>query len=76
MVRRRTLMFLVEVKGHGGHGGQNLKTLLTRYLELGNLDKVHTCHGDALWSEETYCFWVEVNRHGGHGSQTLKTLLP
>ena len=57
-------------------GGQNLKTLLTRYLELGNLDKVHTCHGDALWSEETYCFWVEVNRHGGHGSQTLKTLLP
>ena len=52
MVRRRTLLFLVEVKVMGVHGGQTLKTLFTCYFELGNLDKVHTWYGDALWSEE------------------------
>ena len=48
LLRERTALFLVEVKGHGGYGGQTLKTSLTRYLELGNLDEVHTWHGDAL----------------------------
>ena len=33
-------------------GRQTLKTLLTRYLQFGNLDGVHTWHGDALQSEE------------------------
>ena len=47
----------------GGHGGQTLKTSLTRYLELGNLDKVHTCFIYALWlEEEPYCV-VEVSGH-------------
>ena len=36
----------------GVTGGQTLKTLLTRYLELGNLDEVHTWRGGSLWSEE------------------------
>ena len=68
MVRRRTLLFLVGVKGHGGHGGQTLKTVLRRYFELGNLDKVHTWHGDVLWSEkDPYQFWWRSMVMGGHG---------
>ena len=36
----------------GVAGVSLLKSLLTRYLELGNLCKVHTWHGDAFWSKE------------------------
>ena len=61
----------------GVTGGQTLKTLLTRYLELGNLDEVHTWRGGLLWSEEKkiYRFWWRSKLMGGHGGQTLKTLL-
>ena len=58
MVRRRAMLFL-EVKGHlGALGGQTLKTSLTGYLKLGNLDQVHTWYVDALWlEEEPYHLW-------------------
>ena len=56
----------------GVTGGQTLKSFLKRYLELGNLCKVHTCHGDAFWCKGKTSILVEVK---GHGGQTLKTLL-
>ena len=57
--------------------GLTLKSLLSRYLELGNLCKVHTWHGDAFWSKEK----KPINFGGGQRSwgvtegQTLKTSL-
>ena len=46
--------------------GLTLKSLLSRYLELGNLCKVHTWHGDAFWSKEkNLSILVEVKGHGG-----------
>ena len=57
-------------------GGQNLKTLLTRYLELGNLDKVHTWHGYTLWSkEETLRFWWRPKVMGGHEGSNSENIV-
>ncbi|KAJ8030754.1 hypothetical protein HOLleu_27248 [Holothuria leucospilota] len=52
MLRERTLLFLVGVKvilDNRGSKGQNLKTLLTQYLELRSMDEFHTLYVDALW---------------------------
>ena len=60
----------------GVTGGQTLKTLLTRYLELGNLDEGHTWHGDALWlEEEPYCFWWGSEVMGGHRGSNSENLV-
>ena len=47
LLRERTALFLVEVKGHGGYGGSNSENLANT-IELRHLDEVHTWHGDAL----------------------------
>ena len=55
--KKSPIVFGGGQRSWGVTGGQTLKTLLTQYLELGNLDEVHTWHGDVLWSkEEPYCF--------------------
>ena len=60
----------------GVTGGQTLKTLLTRYLELGNLDKVHTWYVDALWlEEEPYCFWWRSKVIWGHRGSNPENLV-
>ena len=74
--KKNPIIFGGGQRSPGGHGGKTLKTLLTQYLEVGNLDQVHTWHGDAFWSEEEpYHFWWRSKVMGGHGGQTLKTLL-
>ena len=54
LLRRRTLLFLVGVKGHLRSGGSNAEN--PRYLKLGNLDQVHTWCVGALWWEIPYRF--------------------
>ena len=50
--KKNPIVFGGGQRSWGVTGGLTLKTLLTPYLKLGNLDEVHTWHGDGLWSEE------------------------
>ena len=56
--KKNPIVFGGGQRSSGVTGGQTLKTLLTRYLKLGNLDQVHTWYVDALSLEgEPDRFW-------------------
>ncbi|KAJ8029517.1 hypothetical protein HOLleu_28928 [Holothuria leucospilota] len=46
--RKNPIIFVGGQRSSGVTGGQTLKTLLTRYLEVGSLGKFHTLYFDAL----------------------------
>ncbi|KAJ8035893.1 hypothetical protein HOLleu_19708 [Holothuria leucospilota] len=46
--RKNPIVFGGGQRSPGVTGGQNLKTLLTQYLEIGSLDEFHTLYVDAL----------------------------
>ena len=65
-IEKKSPVFGGGQRSSGVTRGQTLKTLLTQYLKLGNLDQVHTWYVDALWlEEEPHHVWVEVKGHLG-----------
>ena len=66
--KKNPIVFGGGQRSWGVTGGQTLKTSLTQYLEVKNLDQLHTWSGDALWSEEEpYCFWWRSKVMGVRG---------
>ena len=56
--QKNPIVFGGGQRSSGVTEGQNLKTLLTQYLKLGNLDQLHTWYVDTLRLEgKPYCFW-------------------
>ncbi|KAJ8047038.1 hypothetical protein HOLleu_05922 [Holothuria leucospilota] len=56
-------------------GGQTLKTLLTRYLQVGSLNKFHTSYVDALWCEGGCYFWWKSKVIWGHRGSNTENLV-
>ena len=76
IVRKNPIVFGGGQRSFGVTRGQILKTLFTRYLKLGSLDRFHTYYVDALWcEEEPYCFSWGSDVTWDHRGQTLQTLL-
>ena len=74
--RKNPIVFGGGQRSSGVTRGQTLKTLLTRYLKLGNLDQVHTWYVDALWLEEgPYRFWWRSKVIWGHWGSNSKNLV-
>ncbi|KAJ8028552.1 hypothetical protein HOLleu_30825 [Holothuria leucospilota] len=49
--RKNPVIFGGVQRSSGVSGGQTLKTLLTRYLKVGSLDKFHTLYVDVPYSK-------------------------
>ncbi|KAJ8025094.1 hypothetical protein HOLleu_35203 [Holothuria leucospilota] len=47
--RKTPIVFGGGQRSSGATGGQNLKTLFTRYLKLESLDRFHAWYVDVLW---------------------------
>ncbi|KAJ8023107.1 hypothetical protein HOLleu_38191 [Holothuria leucospilota] len=47
--KKNPIVFGGGQRSSGVTGGQTPKTLLTRYLKVGSLDKFHTWYVDGLW---------------------------
>ncbi|KAJ8018867.1 hypothetical protein HOLleu_00150 [Holothuria leucospilota] len=47
--RKNPIVFGGGQRSFGVTRGQTLKTLFTRYLKVGSLDRFHTWYVDALW---------------------------
>ena len=74
--KKNPIVFGGGQRSSGVTRGQTLKTLLTRYLKLGNLDQVHTWYVDALWlEEEAYRFWWRSKVIWGHQRSKSENLV-
>ena len=56
--KKNPIVFSGGQRSRGVARGETWQTLLTQYLKLESLDKVHTLYVDALWlAEQLYRFW-------------------
>ena len=65
MVRRRTLLFLVEVKGHGGSRGSNSENLVNTISQFRKLRLSSYVMCKCIMVRRTLSFLVEVKGHLG-----------
>ncbi|KAJ8046241.1 hypothetical protein HOLleu_04856 [Holothuria leucospilota] len=74
--RKNPIVFGGGQRSFGVTRGQTLKTLFTRYLKVGSLDRFHTWCVDALWKEEEpYCFWWRSKVIWGHQGSNTENLV-
>ena len=74
--KKNPIVFGGGQRSWGVARGQSLKTLLTQYLKLGSLDKVHIWYVDALWlAEQPYRFWWRSKVMGGRRGSNSENLV-